>query len=65
MRHAAEIVPDGIKHTLDAASLIALLGSLTAVLPAVASLLTILWTLIRIYETQTVQSLLGRKEDDQ
>jgi sorbitol-specific phosphotransferase system component IIC len=57
-------LPDGIKLGLDALSFTALLGSLTALLPAVASLLTILWTVIRIYETETVQRLVKRKEPE-
>lgn len=57
-------LPDGLKHSLDAFSFIALLGSLISVLPAVASLLTILWTAIRIYETETVQRLVKRKEPE-
>jgi hypothetical protein len=32
------------------------------VLPAIASVLTIVWTANRIYETPTVQALLYRKE---
>lgn len=56
-------LPDGLKHVLDATSIVALLGSLISVLPAVASVLTIVWTCIRIWETATVQALLGRKKD--
>lgn len=56
-------LPDGLKHVLDATSIVALLGSLISVLPAVASLLTIVWTCIRIWETATVQEMLGRKKD--
>lgn len=48
------------KHLIDAASIATLLGSLAQLLPAVASVLTIIWTAIRIYETATVQRLLGR-----
>lgn len=62
-RDLFENMPDGLKHLLDATSIIALLGSLISVLPAVASLLTIVWTCIRIYETATVQTMLGRKKD--
>jgi hypothetical protein len=57
-----DALPDGLKHALDATSVIALLGSLISVLPALASVLTIVWTAIRIYETPTVQALLHRKE---
>lgn len=56
-------LPDGLKHVLDATSIVALLGSLISVLPAVASVLTIVWTCIRIWETATVQALIGRKKD--
>lgn len=62
--HLLEHLPGGFKLMLDALSFTALLGSLTSVLPAVASLLTILWTAIRIYETETVQRLVKRKEPE-
>ncbi|MCY1672120.1 hypothetical protein OVA07_14020 [Novosphingobium sp. SL115] len=54
-------LPEGLKHALDALSIFTLLGSLISMLPAVASLLTIIWTAIRIYETATVQRLIRRK----
>jgi hypothetical protein len=44
----------------DAVSLITVVGTLAEVLPAVAALLTIVWTGFRIYETQTVQGWLGK-----
>ena len=62
MKAPLEHLPEGMKHALDALSLTALLGSLISVLPAVASILTILWTAIRIYETETVQRYVKRKE---
>jgi hypothetical protein len=48
------------KHILDALSLVTVLGTLVDILPAVAAVFTIVWTAIRIYETRTVQSWLGR-----
>ena len=36
-------------------------GALFQWLPAVAALLTIIWTGLRIYESETVQGLLKRK----
>jgi hypothetical protein len=36
------------------------LGTLANLLPAVAALFTIVWTSIRIWETPTVQSWIGR-----
>lgn len=63
MKHFVDSVPDGLKHLLDALSITALLGSLISVLPAVASILTIIWTAIRIYETPTVQRFLQRDKE--
>jgi hypothetical protein len=50
------------KHFLDGLSLITVLGTLMDWLPAVAALLSIIWTLLRIYESKTVQGLLGKKD---
>jgi hypothetical protein len=50
----------------DALSLVTVVGTLAEVLPAIAALLTIVWTGFRIYETATVQGWLGKnnvKED--
>lgn len=54
---------DATKHLLDAASVATVLGTLIDMLPSIAALFTIVWTSIRIYETNTVQSLLGRKKN--
>jgi hypothetical protein len=48
------------KHTLDVLSVGAMLAALAAWLPPLAALASLIWTLIRIYETKTVQQLLGR-----
>ena len=48
------------KHILDFASVVTVLGTLADMLPAIAAIFTIVWTAIRIYETKTVQSWLGR-----
>jgi hypothetical protein len=55
-------LPETAKLAGDVLSIATLLGSLAHILPAVAALLTILWTLIRIFETSTVQKLLGKDE---
>ena len=52
---------ESLKHTLDGISVVATVGSLIEMLPSIAALFTIVWTGIRIYETDTVQRLLGRK----
>ena len=51
------------KHMVDAASVATMLGTLGSILPPLAALFTIVWTGIRIYETETVQTLL-KKDDD-
>jgi hypothetical protein len=55
-------LPEGVKAAGDLVSIATLLGSLASLLPAMAALLTIIWTAIRIYETDTVQRLLGKKK---
>lgn len=49
------------KHVVDALSVVTVIGTLVNVLPAVAAIFTIIWTGIRIYETDTVQNLIRRK----
>lgn len=53
---------ESTKHVFDGVSLIATLGSLIEMLPTISALLSIVWVSIRIYETDTVQGLLGRKK---
>jgi hypothetical protein len=48
-------ISEGSKHVLDGLSLVTVLGTLVDILPAVAAAFTIIWTAIRIYETETVQ----------
>lgn len=50
-----------VKHTLDAVSLVTVIGALVDALPAVAALFTIVWTGIRIWESDTVQGWVRRK----
>jgi hypothetical protein len=57
-----EHLNEGTKHVLDGLSLITVLGTLMNWLPAVAALLSIIWTLLRIYESATVQKWLGKKD---
>jgi hypothetical protein len=49
------IVDEQIKHTVDAASATVVVGALLDWLPPLAATFTIIWTLIRIYETKTVR----------
>ena len=50
------------KHVVDALSIGTVAGTLAGILPHMAALFTIVWTVIRIYETKTVQRILGRTE---
>jgi hypothetical protein len=49
------------KHVVDALSIMTVVGTLVEMLPSIAAIFTIVWTVIRIWETDTVQNLLGRK----
>ena len=53
---------EATKHIVDFASIATVLGTLADMLPAIAALFTIVWTAIRIYETKTVQRLIGKKD---
>jgi FtsH-binding integral membrane protein len=50
------------KAVTDAASIATVVGTLTEVLPAMAAIFTIVWTGIRIYETETVQKMFGKSK---
>lgn len=52
-----------IKQTIDAVSMVTVVGTLVDVLPALAALFTIVWTCIRIYETKTVQKFIRSFKD--
>jgi hypothetical protein len=58
-----EHLNESTKHFLDGLSLVTVLGTLMSWLPAVAALLSIIWTLLRIYESKTVQSILRKKRN--
>ena len=53
-----------VKHMIDGASILTVIGTLVEFLPAVSAVLSIIWVAIRIYETDTVQRLVGRKKDE-
>ena len=55
---------ESTKHILDFASIFTAIGTVLQWLPYLAAIFTIVWTGIRIYETQTVQTLIvSRKEN--
>ena len=51
------------KTMVDAASVATMLGTLGSILPPLAALFTIIWTGIRIYETETVQNLVKKRAE--
>ena len=55
-----ENVNEHTKHWIDTASIATVLGTMMNWLPAVAAIFSIIWTIIRIYETKTVQGWLKR-----
>lgn len=52
-----------VKQAVDAASVVTVVGTLMDVLPAIAAAFTIVWTIIRIWETKTVQDWIHRGKD--
>ena len=53
-------LPTGEKHLIDLVSLSAMLGAMTENLPQIAAGFTMVWTAIRIWETDTLQNALSR-----
>ena len=52
---------EAAKHVVDALSVGTVVATLVGILPGIAAIFTMVWTGIRIYETDTVQRLLGKK----
>ena len=53
-----------IKHVVDGLSIITVIGTLADMLPSVAAVFTIVWTSIRIWETDTVQNWVKKLRGD-
>lgn len=51
---------ENTKHLVDSASIATVVGTLAGILPAIAAIFTIVWTTIRIYESNTVQKLINK-----
>ncbi len=49
------------KHTLDGFSILLAAGAVADILPAIAALLSIIWLLISIYQSELVQSYLPQR----
>ena len=63
LKHLTDI-NEHTKHVIDWTSVGIMLGSLVQILPSIAAALSIIWTLIRIYETNTVQGWLGKGKEN-
>ena len=63
MKDIIEHVSEPAKHVVDALSILTVLGTLVEILPAIAALLSIVWSLLRIYESKTVQRWLGKTNE--
>jgi hypothetical protein len=56
----AQHTSETIKHVTDGLSIITVLGTLAEILPALAALFSLVWSIIRILETDTVRDWLGK-----
>lgn len=57
------LLPEGAKYGIDGLTAMATIATLAQLLPAIASLLSIVWVSIRIWETDTVQGWFGRNAE--
>ena len=55
---------ESTKTLVDGLSVVTVIGTIGELLPPMAALFTLVWTAIRIYETKTVQRLLGKDSPD-
>jgi hypothetical protein len=53
-------VDEHLKQTLDIVSITTVFGTLMGILPSIAALLSIIWSVVRLYETNTVQKLIRK-----
>jgi len=59
-----EMATESTKTLVDGLSVVTVVGTIGELLPPMAALFTVIWTAIRIYETKTVQRLLGKDSPD-
>lgn len=48
----------------DALSFMNVFGTLMEFLPSISALLSVIWMILRIYETDTIQKLVKKEDDD-
>lgn len=54
---------EATKNLVDGISIVTVVSTINAWLPPLAAGFTIIWTVIRIYETKTVQKVLGKNKE--
>ena len=59
-----DMATESTKTLIDGLSVVTVIGTIGELLPPMAALFTLVWTAIRIYETKTVQRLLGKDSLD-
>lgn len=52
---------EDMKQVVDTFSVATMVGTIAGLLPELAALLTVVWTAIRIWETDTVQDLFSKR----
>ena len=62
--HKLDAINEHTKHVIDWTSIGIAFGTLIQILPSIAAALSIVWSVIRIYETNTVQNWLKRDKND-
>lgn len=60
----AQDIGDVVLHLIDGLSVVTVLGTLMGILPDIAATFTIIWTGIRIYESDTFRKMIKKNEKD-
>jgi len=53
-------VDEHLKQIVDVISVTTIFGTLMGILPSVAAVLSIVWSLVRLYETRTVRGIIAK-----
>ena len=53
-------VDEHLKQIADVVSVTTVFGTLMGILPSVAAVLSIVWSLVRLYETRTVRGIISK-----
>lgn len=53
-------VDEHVKQIVDVISITTIFGTLMGILPSVAAVLSIVWSLVRLYETRTVRGIISK-----